>query len=348
MNTMMRSSAIYGTLLCALLAGAWLDWTAVPAIELDGKVVLVPGEVEELTRITWSSKNKDDVVVERKDDAMGVYYDVTYTRWTEDKSPAPEVTPEGEAPAEAPATEPTFTSTTTHFKAGDSGDELFKSMAPLLALRKLTDLTPDKLETTGLQDPQDKLVLERRGKSIALEVGGEVYGTKDRYVRDVASGDVYLVDDEVLRSLRYARTRLPDRTVFSMEEKRVAKVTIGTATGSVEVLHKNALDEEKAAWVRASAPETPDEQLQTWLDKAIRLKSTAYAEAEDDVDGIVLQFSLIVEDEKGRTETLEVLRKPNDEKADYWARSEHTRGLVKLLRGQTNQLVEDVGAVLGE
>ena len=368
MNGMMRSSAIYGSVLLALLGASWMNYTAEPELELDGKVVLVAGEVDDLTKVTWSSRNKDEAIVERKEDALGTYYDVQYTRWTEVKTPEPPKPPEPAAP-EGPKTpeeaaaepdapdapeaphepepEPEYEASVSTFKSGDKGDALFKSLAPLLALRKLDDISDEKLETTGLNDPQDALVLERKGKTIRLDVGGEVYGTRDRYVRDPESGDVYLVDDEVLRPLRYARTRLPDRTLWSFETKRIGSVTIGSPAGSIDILQKNAEDPERATWVRQDAPEEADPQLKTWMDKAFRLKSTSYASEDDDTDGIELLFSLTFTDDKGNSQTLEVLQKPGDDKADYWGRSEHTRGLVKLLRGQTRQLADDVGAVVG-
>jgi hypothetical protein len=343
-----------------------MNYTAEPELELDGKVVLVAGEADDITRVTWSSKNNDEAIVERKSDSTGTYYDVQYTRWTEVQapealkppppdSPAPTdgdpeaAPPSGETPEapEAPEAEPEYETSVSHFKAGTKGDELFASLAPMLALRKLEDMTPEKLETTGLNDPQDALIIERKGKSIRLEVGGEVYGTRDRYVREPDSGEVYLVDDELLRPLRYARTRLPDRTLWSVETKRIASVSIGSPEGSLEVLQKNAEDPEKASWVSSTSPDEVDEQLQTWMGKALRMKSTAYASDEDDTEGIELVFSLTFADDKGQTETLEVLQKPGEERAPYWGRSEHTRGLVKLLRGQTSQLADDVGAVVG-
>ena len=369
MNTMMRSSAIYGGLLTALLAASWLDYTAEPALELDGKVVLVSGDVEDLTKVTWKSENNDEAVIERQEDALGTFYDVKYTRWTEVKTPEPPTPPEPDTPEEdgaadgadgdadanaegdaaAPVVEPEpeYDVSVSHFKSGDKGTELFESLAPLLALRKLDDMSDEKLETTGLNDPKDSLTLERKGKTIRLEVGGEVYGTRDRYVRDPESGEVYLVDDEVLRPLRYARTRLPDRSLWSYETKRIAAITIGSPDGSLDVVQKNAEDPEKATWVRAAAPDEADAQLKTWMDKALRMKSTAYATEDEDTDGIELLFSLTFTDDKGQTQTLEVLRRPDDEKADYWGRSEHTRGMVKLLRGQTRQLVDDIGAIVG-
>ena len=371
MNRMMRSSAIYGGLLAGLLVTSWVNYTAEPELELNGQVVLIAGEAEDLTKVTWTSENKDEAIVERKEDAVGTYYDVQYTRWTEVKTPEPLKPPEPAEP-EGPQTpeqsaeedptadgapdapsppeeepEPEYDKSVTHFKAGDKGAELFESLAPMLALRKLEDMTAENLATTGLDAPKDGLIIERKGKTIRLEVGGEVYGTRDRYVRNPESGDVYLVDDELLRPLRYARTRLPDRTLWSYETKRIASVTIGGPEGSIDVIQKNAEDPEKATWVPKDSPNDADAQLETWMGKALRMKSTAYASDDDDTEGIELVFSLTLTDDKGATQTLEVLQKPDDERAHFWGRSEHTRGLVKLLRGQTSQLADDVSAVVG-
>jgi hypothetical protein len=370
MNAMMRSAAIYGSVLVVLLGASWADYTAEPELELDGKVLLVPGELDGLTKVTWSSRNRDEAIIERKEDGVGTYYDVQYTRWTEVKKPEPLKPPEPDeaegpkTPDEAaadgadtpdspeeppePEPEPEYESKETAFKAGVKGDELFTSLSPMLALRKLGDMSPEKMETTGLDDPKDALILERSGKTTKLEVGGEVYGTRDRYVRDPATGEVYLVDDELLRPLRYARTRLPDRTLWSFDAPKIKKITIGSPDGSVEVLHQNPQDAEKATWVRADTPEEADEQLETWMAKAMRMKSSAYADADDEIDGIELLFSLTIEDESGKIQTLEVLRKPDDDKANYWGRSEHTRGTVKLLRGQTRALADDLSAIIGE
>ena len=50
--------------------------------------------------------------------------------------------------------------------------------------------------------------------------------------------------------------------------------------------------------------------------------------------------------EGGESETLEVLREGED--GDWWGRSEHTRGLIKLLKGPSSSLAEDVDTLLAE
>jgi hypothetical protein len=124
-------------------------------------------------------------------------------------------------------------------------------------------------------------------------------------------------------------------------------VAITGKTATVEVVQKNAQDVEKAAWVRANKPEEADEQLKTWMDKALKLKSTSYASTEDSFDGLELKFSMLITDKKGKTETFEVHAKP-DGSGDWWGKSEHTRGWVKLLKGPTSSLHEDVANIAAD
>jgi hypothetical protein len=373
---MMRSAAIYGGLLVVLSGAAWVKWTAAPAVELDGKVVMVDGSPDELTRVVWLEKDKDQAVIVRKTDGLGVYYEVEQTRWTapkpEKKPPAPAedgaaapdgatpdgATPDGAAPADGanpgdgdpPAEAPALEASVQHFKAGEKADELMASLAPILALRKLSELSPEQLETTGLDAAVESLELDRNGRVVRIQLGGEVYGTRDRYARIEGSPDVWLVDDELIKPLKYARTRLPDRELWSFEAKAIARATVSGGTGSVELLQKNAADPAQAAWVRAATPDAVDEQVKTWMEKALALKSVSYAEPTDDLSELQPVFSIRFEDEKGQSQTLEVLQKPwsgEGPKPDFWARSEHTRGTVKLLRGPTTALAEDVGALTG-
>lgn len=363
MNGPMKSAAVYGGLLAVLLGASWVRWTAEPALELDGKVIMVAGAPDDILSVTWFAENKDKAVISRKSDAHGDYYWVDYTRWTEVKAPAPAAPAEdaagedaagadagadGDAGAEeaaaaeaAPA--PEYEESHQVFKAADKAEELFADLAPLLALRKLTDIDDEKRKATGLDSATESIEIQKAGKTITIRLGGEVYGTRDRYARIDGAPDIYLVDDELLRPLKYARTRLPDRSLWPFEVKALTKLTLAAGEDSAAFLQKNAADPAKAAWLREGA-EADETQAQTWIEKALKLKSVSYADAEDDTDSLELVFALTLESEEGQTETVEVLKSPDA--AEYWARSGHTRGVVKLLRGPTSQLVEDVGTVV--
>ena len=361
------SAAVYGGLLAILLGAAWAKWTAEPEVELDGKVVLVAGDADDIETITWTSEGKDDAHIERKSDDRGAYLWVTYTRYTPKPEPKPEPDPadgpplpdvpgepsDDAAPADDPDAAPTapdaaapapeLVAETQVFKAGDTGQELLDALSPLLALRKL-EADPDKLATIGLTEPTEFLEIVRKGRTVKLDVGGEVYGTRDRYVRNSGTGEIFLVDDELLRPLKYARTRLPDRTLWATERAKVSRVTLVGANGSLVVEQENASDADKARWIPAGDAEVDDEQLQTWMDKALKLKGSAYAGPDDPSEGLEERFSLVLEPESGPSTTLKVMVDPD---GGWWGESEHTRGRVKLLRAQTTSLADDIDALIG-
>ena len=56
------STAIYGGVLALLMGASWLQWTAEPEVELDGKIVLLPGEADDIERIVWTSEGKDEAM----------------------------------------------------------------------------------------------------------------------------------------------------------------------------------------------------------------------------------------------------------------------------------------------
>lgn len=352
---MIRSVAIHGGVLAALLAFSWAEWTAPPKVDTGDKVLLLQGEVDKIERVAWKSE-KEEVSIERKLDAAGAYLWVTHTKWEEKKTPptpptvpeAPEADPTGADAAEAPPTEPVEpekVAKTQIFKAGEAADELLKELSPLLALRQLTDVPADKMSTLGLDAPKESLEIVRDGRTRVLEVGGEAYGSKDRYVRDKDSGAIYLVDNEVLKPLQFARSKLPDRQLFSIPKEKVESAVISGGMATLDVLQKNAEDKEKATWVKTASPDAPAEQLVTWMNKALQLKSSSYVAEADTPADLEPRFRLTLRGTDGSVQTLEVMQSPST--SDWYGRSEHTRGLVKLLRSTTSSLSEDVDDLTG-
>ena len=374
---MIRSVLMYGGLLTLTLGVAWVRWTAEPAPDLDGQIVLLQGDAEDIETIIWKTEDSESVI-EQKSDERGSYLWVNHTKWTEQKpvalpeeAPAEdgEAAPVEDAPAEAgeeapvedvpaeageeaPAEEipePVVERVAENqaFKAGEKGTELLASLSPMMAIRRLEGVDAEKLESIGLTEPSGQMVVTRKGRTATLDVGGEAFGTRDVYLRDVEDGAIYLVDDETIRPLKYARTRLPDRTLYSIERKKVASASLAGPLGqTLAIGQKNADDDANAVWIRAASPIEEDEQLNTWMTQAMKLKGSTYASPDTPPEGLVTQFSLTLTTEGGEFETLEVLREGED--GDWWGRSEHTRGLIKLLKGPTASLAEDVDGLLEE
>ena len=88
------------------------------------------------------------------------------------------------------------------------------------------------------------------------------------------------------------------------------------------------------------------ETAEAWLDKALGLKSASYVQDEDQPIEIAPKLHLIVLDDETGT-TTEISRGVNPDGDETWyARSEHTRELVRLHRTQASEVVEDVESVL--
>ena len=355
---MTRSVLMYGGLLTLTLGVAWMRWVAEPEPDLDGQIVLLQGDAEDIETIIWKTEDSESVI-EQKSDERGSYLWVNHTKWTEQKPVVlPEDTPAEDAPAEdapaedapaedAPEPEVERVAENQAFKAGEKGAELLASLSPMMAIRRLEGVDDEKLESIGLSEPSGQMVVTRKGRTATLDVGGEAFGTRDIYLRDVEDGAIYLVDDETIRPLKYARTRLPDRTLYSIERKKVASASLsGTLGKTLAIGQKNADDTANAVWIRAASPIEEDEQLNTWMTQAMKLKGSTYASPDTPPEGLVTQFSLTLTTEGGESETLEVLRE--GEEGDWWGRSEHTRGLIKLLKGPTSSLAEDVDGLLEE
>ena len=338
---MRRSATIYGLLLLVFSGAAWHQWTSEPALDLEGQVALLPGNADDISKVLWVS-DTSEATINRKKDERGSYYWVEYTRWTEKTIPVePGQGDTGEAP------EPQVERTAKHsvFKGAHKVDDVFASLSPLPALRKLEITSDEKLEQVGLTDPKASLEIHRDGRVQKLDVGGEAYGTRDRYVRHGETGDIYLVSKDLLKPLEYARTRLPDRTLIGVEHSSILSATVSVGEESLSLRHLNREDPTKAQWVTDYDPETPAEQATTWLSKAFALKGTRFADPKEPPTDLEDRFALVILDSEGRSTSLKVMQVGSE--GDWYAQSEHTRGLMKLVRSAARALADDAPGVLG-
>ena len=376
MNGHSTSAAVFGGLLALLLGAAWMQYTAEPAVDLEGKVLLLPGDADEIERITWTSKGKDKAVIERKSDDFGDYLWVNYTRYEEVEPEEPEEPADAEAlandepssaeestgedgaadppetaaapedaAAEADAAEPVYqVKEEKVFKVGERGDELVEALSPLLALRTI-EADAERLETIGFNDVTERLEIVRKGRTQVLEFGGEVYGSRNRYARNPETQEVFLVDADSIRSLRFARTRLPDRTLWPYARPDVVAATLTGPAGSLAVQQENASDPDKATWVpRDDAAQVDAAQVETWMDKAFKLKAGSYEGGGQEANAPEERFSLVFEDSEGGSLVLTV---EEDADGNWWGRSSHTRARVTLLKTQVEPLFEDIAALTG-
>ena len=308
----------YGAILVLSLGAAWYQWTK-PAETISGaEVVLLYGEETTIEGISWDSE-KDSVTIEMKKDEQGSYLWATYT----DKKKEEDATKQ--------------------FKVGKDGEKLLTSLSPLVAIRSLTNLTPEKLEELGLKEAKSSMSVTRKGKTTTFDIGNEAYGTKDLYVRNQETQEVFLLDDAKIRSLKFARTRLPDRKLWSFEKTKITGMTIHTSISeqsqSLVLENKNWQDKKQSKWIKQSQPEADNTQITNWVTKFLRSTNSSYA-LNIKVADLTEAFSVDITADGSSAEKLTIYH--DAEKKNWYADTTHSRGMVKLIKQSITGLSDDL------
>jgi hypothetical protein len=320
---MNKSVFVYATLLVLSMGASWARYTSDETKPKEG-VVLIDGKPDELQKVVYDGKDLD-VTFEMRADDLGRYPWVTTVEKKTKKVDGVETTEEK----------------TQRFKAGSAADKLIDGFAPLMALRSLDNVDDAKIESFGLKEPETVVTVTEGGRTSTLELGGETYGTKDRYVRHRETGRVYVVKDESFKTLKFANTRLPERNLVSPKVEEIEGITLGRGGETLTWAHKNK-DDKAAAYFERDGKPGKDESFDNWFDKVMKLKSTAYVQEGDAPAETVPVFDLTVRAAGKPPETLRLLKGGED----WYAQSEATRGLVKLSKGPASDVAEDVDAMI--
>ena len=316
----MKSVYIYGGILILSLGLASQQWTKKPSRLSGEEVFVLYGEEATLESIVWDSE-KDRTELSFRSDARGSYIWAEYTDKKNEKTPKRE------------------------FKVGEKGKKLVENLSPLIAIRHLKDVSPEKQKEIGLHDPKTTMSIVRKGKETIFSVGGEAYGTKDIYVQNTQSKEIFLLDDTKLRTLKSARTQLPDKRVTDLTAKEINKLTINASleqeSKTIVVEHKNKEDAKQSRWIRLDNPDGDNKQLTNWITQFLRNKSREYASNIEE-SKLTQAFSVVLETETDRDEL--IVYHDADQKK-WYAKSKHTRALVVLYPTKMTDLYKDLPAL---
>ncbi len=357
----MRTIVVLGGLLAVALVGSYLTWTQEGG-EPDNPdaIPVYVASAADITQLSWKGDNVD-VVVERRTDALGEYLWIVSKEEVALRDPEPEATPDApdedgvdaaDAAEEDPAAEdggaeaePEERETETSvvaFLGNEAAQTMFDAFAPLTALRELeAGANSESSAVFGFDAPEATVGVIRRSGPLELTIGGQTYGSKDRYVR--YNDSVYLVGDATLRPLEHARTRLVERRLQPLTESDIERIDVTSGAQTLAFLQQNKDDRAAAYWALASAPEEQAELEAAWLDKLFRLRVQAYV-AEADAPATlepVFQFRAAGGDQQY---TVDVFKDPAED--DYYARSPYTRSLVSLTKSIASDAAEDLAGVM--
>ena len=343
---MKTSAIVYAALFTITMIASYLTWTADPEpVDDDGSIVLLDTKPEDVAKISFTSKDID-VEIENKSDDLGTYlWGATERRVDKTKRKNPHdphaVAPDGAETEKKGDDEIEKLA----FKAGKAAEALIDAFAPFRVTRKL-NVPEDKLADYGFDEPSGNIVLSTKsGKEHKFQVGDTAYGHKHVYLRDEASGEVYVIKRDLVGPLERADTRLPEKELFPGDVSGITKATITTPSDTLALVQRNRDDAAKAMWT-TSNDTAPNAVADSWLDKVFRLRSAGYVATEPQTE-LVVAVKLEFEDGDHKPVRLELLRgaDPKTGEESWYARSEYTRAVVKLNSGMASDTAADVATL---
>jgi len=322
---MNKSILIYAVILVLSLGASWKHYTDdTPAAKVG--VSLIDVKKDSLQQISYDSPDLKVTFEVRKDD-VGSY------GWVSIKEVKKKKQPDGSETTEESA---------QSFKAGSAGDKLIETWAPLMAIRDLGKPDDARLKEFGLTDSTTTITVQAGGRTVTLELGAEVYGTKDYYVRDRSSGVVYVLDDEAVKSFKFAKTKLKDSLLSSAKKEEIEWIKIGRGSQTVKWEQKNIADRSAAFFARTEGDGSKDETFNNWLDKLLKVRSSDYLQAGQEPSGLTPSMDIIIKPVDRPAETVLI-----EQGGDTWyARGSYLRASVKLNASAIADAADEIDDVI--
>lgn len=282
--------------------------------------------------------------------------------------PAPGATPAaGASPAAAPAApqpihEVKETVTTKSFRGNEQADKLFEQFAPMRVVRALGSVDEKKAKELGLDAPKKKLTVQAKGQTYVFSLGQNSYGAGDIYARD-AQGQVFLLSHRMVSDFEFAESRLMERRLHRFERSEFDRIEVEvmTAAGPKKrtLIQKNRQDNANYYFADGATPDKRDDTLKNWVDKILRMAINDYvAQGEEPktpngapatpIVGEVLKLRFLEGSKEIGSAVFSrypmagqsgVAQQPQGQ--DYFARTETTIGLVRLLAVTADSAVTD-------
>jgi hypothetical protein len=304
-----------------------------PKALAQGDITVWSGRAADVERVTYESKTRK-VDLAAKSDAVGRYF---VGEAEHEAMAAPTADDGGAPPPAAPRTATTILSVS-------GADRLATALSPLKALRALGRVADDRAAEFGLAEPDGTVTFKVAGAEHKLLLGGPTPGGGDRYVKDPASGEVYVLKGEPLRSLESAESSLIERELHEWKDGDATALKI-LAGGKTRALVRGG-GEGKKFWADAAKPDENDETLGNWMSKLDRLRPMEFAKAPPEGREPVVRLEYATGSHP--LGFVEVVKTKATEagKFDYFLQTERTRLFAKVSAGLGEQLEQDLGSAV--
>lgn len=270
---------------------------------------------------------------------------------------APSVAPAPAAPPPPPIHEVKETITVKSFRGSDAAMDLFGAFGPLRAVRSLGQVDEKKAKELGFPDSKKRLVVVAKGQTTEFTLGSTSYGGGDSYARD-AQGRAYLLSQRTVADFEFAESRLMERRLHRFERGDFDRVEISVGAKKKMLLQQKRQDPSGYYFVEAATPDKRDDTMKNWMDKVLRIAISDYvAQGEEPQPGAKAQPApgqpaagpigdiMTMRFYDGRKEiglaTFSRQVNPKTNQPEFYARTETTIGLVRLLGVTAESAIQD-------
>ncbi|HEX5635197.1 MAG TPA: hypothetical protein VFX50_18260, partial [Gemmatimonadales bacterium] len=222
--------------------------------------------------------------------------------------------------------------TSGELRGNEMAKSLFAGLAPLKAIRDLGVQDEQKLEEMGLTGSPRKLTLTVAGQERVLTLGARL-GDEDvpnPYARR-EDGAVFLLGPSLVPQLESAAALLVDRRMHTFELGEFDAFTVFQGANTRAFLVRGA-PPEPVTVAPQRTPDVPDELARAWLDRVWRLPPRDMLGRGEEPPGGEPEVVFRVEFKRGGR-LLGHLTVARGGEGDFFARTEHTAGWVRLLSG---------------
>ena len=320
---MSKSVVGHGILLLVTLAAAGVTWSRQSrAAAAPGSVPIWQADPDQLTAVDYAFKG-GHLQLERRSDSAGAY---VWARF-------------------APAPVGDSTPTPIQFLVGDAGQQVLRDLAEPRALRDLGAADAAHERQYGLTDAAARLEVVAGGVKHDLLVGGPVFASGDRYVKDSSTGRVYVLPPEAITSLETSESSLAERKLHAFSDDDVASAVIRTSRGRT-TLRRISAPGVPDAWAPSSSPNRSDPTMSNFMQRVGQLFPVRSA-PDVDVGGLTEVVRIDYRDSSDKPlGWLRVLRTASA-KPDYYLETEHLRAPARGYAGALEQIARDVEQLFG-
>lgn len=268
---------------------------------------------------------------------------------------APAAAPAAPAPAApgVPIHEIKETITVKQFRGNDQAEKLLDMFGPLRAARSLGAVDEAKSKELGFTDSKKSLTVNVRGQTIKYTLGTTSYGIGDAYARD-PEGRAYLIAQRLPADMEFAESRLMERRLHKFERTDFDRIEV-TSGGKKRVLvQRNKQDPQAYYFAEEATPDKRDDTLKNWVEKTLRMAINDYvAEGEEPqapttapmsgapAMGEIVSLRFFDGHKDLGSAVISRHQNPKTNQLEFFARTETTIGLVRLLTATAESAVQD-------